>query len=98
MDTTSEKLILQKLDSICKQMKEGFAANQVSHEGLEARLREIETEAAKALGHVHPHCDDCLTHTTEITALQKDISLRDKIGISALLVFIATTIKTWFFK
>ena len=79
-------------------MKEGFAANQVSHEGLEARLREIETEAAKALGHSHPHCEDCLTHTSEIATLQKDISLRDKIGIGALLAFVATTIKAWFFK
>ena len=98
MNPTPENIILQKLNDLCRQIQDGFKANQVAHESLDTRLRTIETDAAKASGHVHPHCEDCLTHTTEIATLQKDISLRVKIGIGALLAFVATTIKAWFFK
>ena len=98
MNPTPESVILQKLNDLCRQIQDGFKANQIAHESLDERLRTIETDAAKAVGHTHAHCEDCLTHITEIKNIKKEISLRDKIGIGAILAFIATAIKAWFTK
>lgn len=98
----SDNLIIQKLNHICDRMDKGFDANDEKHAELFREISAIKEAAAAQANHIHPHCEDCLTNTGAIAALEKSVEerfrVRDWVGKIALGSFIATAIKTWFFK
>ena len=93
-----DDVISEKLDSISREMRSGFIGNAEEHRRIFQTLEAIKVAAAAERNHTHEHCEDCVRHNAEITTIKEQMSLRDKIGIGAILALVGTAIKTWLMK
>ena len=94
----NEELISKKLDAICEEMRRGFHGNAEEHRRVFEALENIKVAAASDRNHIHEHCDDCVQHSAQIESIEKQMSIRDKLGIGATLALIGTAIKTWMLR
>ena len=101
----NSELVLSKLNALCinvgklsDKMEKNVSvlSDKIDENGKEHReiFKEIGSLKISAKDD-HPNCKTGVVNSTKIKTVEDKITLRDKIGVSALIALVISAIKTW---